>query len=57
MSAFNRLAAKLAAQGARNPRGLAYTIGARKYGKKTMAQAAAQKQSVQSVLRKRRARG
>lgn len=54
MSAFDRLAAKLAAQGAQNPRGLAYSIGAKKYGKSTMAEAAAKKQSVQAVLRKRR---
>jgi hypothetical protein len=53
VSAFDRLASKLAAQGVRNPRGLAYTIGARKYGKKTMAQAAANKVSVQTVLRRR----
>jgi len=56
MSAFNQLASKLAARGVRNPRGLAYSIGAKKYGRKTMAQAAANKESVQSVLRKRRRR-
>lgn len=53
-SAFDKLAAKLAAQGAKSPRGLAYTIGANKYGKATMAEAAAKKEAVQTVLRKRR---
>ena len=57
MSAFDRLAAKLAAQGASSPRGLAYSIGAKKYGKATMNEAAAKKQSVQTVLRKRRRKG
>jgi hypothetical protein len=56
MSAFDQLAAKLAAQGAQNPRGLAYSIGAKKYGKATMNEAAAKKQSVQAVLRKKRQR-
>lgn len=41
MSAFNALKAKLAAQGASNPGGLAYAIGAKKYGKARMARAAA----------------
>jgi hypothetical protein len=56
MSAFNQLAAKLAAQGVRNPRGLAATIGRRKYGAATFNEAAAKKESVQTVLRKRRSR-
>lgn len=56
MSAFNQLKAKLAAQGVKNPGGLAYTIGAKKYGSGTMHQAAAQKESVQAVLRQRRGR-
>ena len=41
MSAFDRLAAKLAKQGADNPRALAYSIGAEKYGKAGMAKKAA----------------
>jgi hypothetical protein len=56
MSAFSQLAGKLAAQGVKNPGGLAYTIGAKKYGKSTMAQASAKKESVQAVLRQRRGR-
>lgn len=55
MSAFDQLAAKLAQRpGVTNPRALAASIGDRKYGKSTMATAAANKESVQSVLRKRR---
>lgn len=54
MSAFSQLASKLAAQGATNPGGLAYTIGAKKFSKGTMSEAAAKKESVQAVLRKRR---
>lgn len=55
MSAFNKLAAKLAQEkGVTDPKGLAYAIGAKKYGKSTMGQAAASKESVQSVLRKKR---
>jgi hypothetical protein len=54
VSAFNQLKAKLAAQGASNPGGLAYSIGAKKYGAGTMHQAAAKKESVQAVLRQRR---
>ena len=34
---FKKLQAKLAAQGVRNPGGLAYKIGVRKYGKAGMA--------------------
>jgi hypothetical protein len=52
-SAFDKLASQLAAKGVKSPGGLAYTIGANKYGKGTMAEAASKKQSVQSVLRKR----
>lgn len=56
MSAFDALAAKLAGQkGVTNPRALAASIGDKKYGKGAMGQAAANKESVQSVLRKRRA--
>lgn len=54
MSAFDRLASKLAAQGAKNPRALAYSIGAKKYGKSTMNEAAQKGESVKTVLRKRR---
>jgi hypothetical protein len=54
MSAFAALASKLASQGVKNPGGLAYSIGAKKYGAGTMATAAAKKESVQSVLRQRR---
>ena len=54
MSAFSQLASKLAAQGVKNPGGLAYTIGARKYGKGTMNEAAQKKESVKAVLRQRR---
>lgn len=54
MSAFDALASKLASQGVKNPGGLAASIGDKKYGSGTMNQAAAQKESVQSVLRKRR---
>jgi hypothetical protein len=54
MSAFAQLASKLASQGVKSPGGLAASIGNQKYGASTMQQAAAQKQSVQSVLRARR---
>jgi len=55
MSAFDALAAKLASRpGVTNPRALAASIGDRKYGKATMGQAAAKKESVQAVLRQRR---
>lgn len=54
MSAFAALASKLAAQGVKNPGAVAYSAGAKKYGASTMNQAATQKESVQSVLRKRR---
>lgn len=53
MSAFNQLKAKLAAQGASNPGGLAASIGRKKYGA-TFNEAAAKKESVQAVLRQRR---
>jgi hypothetical protein len=56
VSAFNALKAKLAAQGASNPGGLAYSIGAKKYGAATMGEASAKKESVQAVLRQRRGR-
>jgi hypothetical protein len=55
MSAFDKLAASLAGQkGVSDPRGLAAAIGRKKYGGAAMAQASAGKESVQSVLRKRR---
>jgi hypothetical protein len=55
MSAFDALAAKLSQRpGVSDPRGLAAAIGRKKYGASNMAQAAANKESVQSVLRKRR---
>lgn len=38
---FKALTSKLAKQGVQNPAGLAYTIGAKKYGKKGMAKKAA----------------
>ena len=56
MSAFSQLASKLAAQGVKNPGGLAYTIGAKKYGAGNMQEAAQKKESVQAVLRQRRGR-
>lgn len=55
MSAFSQLAAKLAGQkGVTNPAGLAAYEGRQKYGASAMGQAAANKESVQAVLRKRR---
>ncbi len=53
-SNFAALASKLAAQGIKNPGGLAYTIGARKFGKKTMGQAAARGVSAASVAKGRK---
>lgn len=54
MSAFDALAAKLAKRpGVRDPKGLAYSIGVKANGKSAMTQAAANKESVQAVLRKR----
>ncbi len=54
MSAFDRLAAKLSQRpGVTDPRGLAYAIGAKKYGAKTMHQAAARGVSAKSIARKR----
>lgn len=54
MSAFDALAAKLTGQkGVSNPRALAASIGRKKYGAAAMGQAAANKESVQTVLRKR----
>lgn len=41
MSKFDQLAAKLASQGASNPKGLAAYIGNKKYGSKVMHKAAA----------------
>ena len=38
---FGKLKAKLAAKGVRSPGGLAYAIGAKKYGKAGMAKKAA----------------
>jgi hypothetical protein len=53
MSAFDQLAAQLAKRpGVSNPRGLAAVIGRRKYGKRTMAQAAARGVSAKSVRRR-----
>lgn len=40
-SRFDKLAAKLRRRGVRNPRGLAYEIGVKKYGKRGMARKAA----------------
>lgn len=55
MSAFDALAAKLSQRpGVTDPRGLAASIGRKKYGAGTMAQASAKKESVQQVLRQRR---
>jgi hypothetical protein len=55
MSAFDALAAKLSGQkGVTDPRALAASIGRKKYGGAAMSQASAGKESVQSVLRKRR---
>lgn len=55
MSAFQQLADRLAGQkGVTNPRALAASIGRKGYGASTMAQASANKESVQAVLRKRR---
>lgn len=64
MSAFSQLAAKLASRpGVTNPDALAASIGRKKLqhqgmsasqASHTMAQAAANKESVQAVLRKRR---
>lgn len=53
-SNFDRLANKLASRpGVSNPRALAAYIGDRKYGKRTMGQAAAKGVSAASVARKR----
>lgn len=55
MSAFDRLAQQLAGQkGVTNPRGLAAAIGARKFGRGTMQQAAAKGVSAQSIAKKKR---
>lgn len=55
MSAFDQLAAKLSQQkGVTDPKGLAASIGRKRYGAQAMSQAAANKESVQAVLRKRR---
>lgn len=57
MSAFSQLAAKLSQQkGVTDPGGLAASIGRKKYSPGTMQEAAAKKESVQSVLRQRRAK-
>ena len=51
-SNFDRLASKLASRpGVTNPRALAAYIGDRKYGKKTMGQAAARGVSAKTVAR------
>jgi hypothetical protein len=55
MSAFDQLAARLAQRpGVTNPKGLAAVIGRKKFGKATMAEAAQKRESVKTVLRKRR---
>lgn len=53
MSAFNRLASKLASRpGVSDPRALAAFIGRRKFGEATMAKASARGVSAASVARK-----
>lgn len=53
MSKFNQLAAKLAQEpGVTNPRGLAYAIGARKFGAAKMHQAAAKGVPASSLAKK-----
>ena len=55
MSAFDELAAKLAQRkGVTDPRALAAAIGRRKYGARTMGQAAAQGVSAASIAKKKR---
>jgi hypothetical protein len=55
MSAFSQLAAKLSQQkGVTNPGALAASIGAKKFSRPVMQDAATQKESVQAVLRQRR---
>ena len=51
MSAFDKLKQELAAKGVRNPGGLAYAIGRKKYGASTMAKAASRGVSAKSVAR------
>lgn len=54
-SAFDRLAQQLAGKkGVQDPRALAYSIGAKKYGAKTMGQAAAKGVPAASIKKKRR---
>lgn len=54
MSAFDQLAAKLANKpGVSNPRGLAYAIGAKKYGASTMGKAAARGVPAASIKQQR----
>jgi hypothetical protein len=48
------LAQKLASQGVKNPGGLAYSIGAKKYGSATMAKAAATSTPAAVVAKKAR---
>ena len=53
-SNFEKLASKLADRpGVTNPRGLAYAIGARKYGASNMARAAAKGVSAASVTKRK----
>ena len=55
MSAFDRLAAKLSQRpGVTDPKGLAYAIGAKKYGAGTMSKAAQKGVSAASIAKKQR---
>jgi hypothetical protein len=56
MSNFSKLATKLASQGAQNPSGLAYAIGAKKFSRGVMAKAAAQGKPAAVVARKQKGR-
>lgn len=54
---FDKLAARLARKGIRNPRALAATIGRRKYGKARFQKAAAQGKKMRGMAPRRRRRG
>lgn len=54
MSNFSKLKGKLSRKGVRNPGGLAYYIGVKKYGKKAMAKKAAAGRRKKSGRRKKR---
>lgn len=57
-SNFDKLAAKLAGKpGVSNPRGLAASIGAKKYGSQVMGQAAAQGRPAASIRRQNQSAG